>query len=330
MSNRAVSTTSATSHGFRPPPVRPVPLPQQPQPRRVLRLGAATARFAHYLASPFIAAGPILFSAAVLAGLYISWRNRDLGHLTPETGVGYWLGIAGSTMMLVLLLYPLRKRVRVLSILGRIPSLFRFHMILGIVGPSLIVAHANWKLQSLNATVAMIAMLIVVGSGIIGRYLYSKIHMGLYGRKTEVRQILTDASLLKQALGDDLPQTAQLVDELRAFEARILAPRHSLLSQSWAALTLGFRSAVLSGRLMQLAKTTIAEESKRQGWSWSARRKRQALVREHLKLYFSAITKAARFGIYERLFALWHVLHMPLFFLLVTAAILHVIAVHRY
>jgi hypothetical protein len=303
---------------------------RQPQPRRRIRLGAATARFAHYLSRPLFNFAPILFGAVVLAGLYASWSQRGEGHLTPETGTGYWLGITGATMMLTLLFYPLRKRWRFLRALGRVPSWFRVHMIFGIIGPSLVIAHSNWNLSSLNATVAMIAMLIVVASGIIGRYLYSKVHMGLYGRKTEIRQILADASILKQALGEELPQTAQLIEELHAFEARIFDPHMGPVTQGWIFLTLGVRQIFLRDRMMRMAKTIIAREGKRRGWSRSARRKRRALVREHLGLYFAAMLKAARFGIFERLFALWHVLHMPLFFLLVAAAIIHVVAVHLY
>jgi hypothetical protein len=307
--------------------------PDQRQPRspgNAERPRAARASFAHYLAKPLLDSGPLLFGAAVIAVLYASWLDRNEGHLTPENGVGYWLGITGGVMMLTLMLYPLRKRLRFLRFLGKVPSWFRWHMILGIVGPSLILIHSNWKLASLNATVATMAMLIVAGSGIIGRYFYSKVHMGLYGRKTEVRQILADATLLKEALGGNLPQMTRVLDELRSFETRVLAPRHGFLSQTAAFLTLGFRRASLRGRLLHLTKAAIAEEGKRRGWSWSERRRRQKRVRQHLGLYFAAVTKAARFSVYDRLLALWHVLHLPLFFLLVAAAIIHVIAVHLY
>jgi hypothetical protein len=37
-----------------------------------------------------------------------------------------------------------------------------------------------------------------------------------------------------------------------------------------------------------------------------------------------------RFNACERLFALWHLLHMPLFIMLVATGIIHVIAVHLY
>ena len=47
-------------------------------------------------------------------------------------------------------------------------------------------------------------MLIVATSGVIGRYLYGKIHIGLYGRKAVVGEMLADAELFKRSLGDDL------------------------------------------------------------------------------------------------------------------------------
>ena len=53
-------------------------------------------------------------------------------------------------------------------------------------------------------------------------------------------------------------------------------------------------------------------------------------VRKLLGQYFAAVNRAAAFAFYERLFALWHVLHLPFFILLVLAAIVHVIAVHLY
>ncbi len=323
----SAGSPARTGQRLRNAPLPPLP-PRAKQGQK--RRRSFTAHFAHYLTEPLFASGPILFGAAVIAALTATWFYRNEGHLTPENGVGYWLGITGSVMMLFLLVYPLRKRVRALRLLGRVPSWFRWHMIFGIVGPSLIVVHSNWSLHSLNASVAMISMLIVVASGVIGRYLYSKVHMGLYGRKTEVRQILADTHLLKQALGENLPQMGEIVDDLRQFEARALAPRRGVLSQTVSFLTLGIRRAILRDQVMRVAKAAIADESRLRGWSWRARRNRRALVRAQLGLYFAAVTKAARFSVYERLFALWHVLHLPLFFLLVAAAIIHVVAVHLY
>ena len=118
---------------------------------------------------------PLLFGSAVVVVLWIGWANRDDNGLTPESGIGYWLGIAGGSLMLLLLLYPLRKRIKALRTLGSVGFWFRTHMILGVIGPVLVLLHTNFKLGSINSNVALLAMLVVAVSGVVGRYLYSKI-----------------------------------------------------------------------------------------------------------------------------------------------------------
>jgi hypothetical protein len=60
---------------------------------------------------------------------------------------------------------------------------------------------------------------------------------------------------------------------------------------------------------------------------------RHALRREataRIGAYVAAVLTEAHFSAYERLFSLWHALHLPLFFLLVVAVVVHVVAVHMY
>jgi hypothetical protein len=293
------------------------------------RIAVNAAAFSHYFSKTLSGLGTLLFTVAVLAALYLGWINRDEEYISADTGLGYWLGIVGSLMMLALLLYPVRKKARFLR-LGKVPTWFRSHMFLGIVGPTAIVFHANFQSHSLNASVALFFMLTIVASGIVGRYLFAKIHKGLYGTKAEIKGMLGDADFMKRALGSDYEDSGRLVAELEKFEARVLVRHATFISSLWAFMALGWRWHSLRGRLLQEVKDAIEAEGKRHGWGWATRRKHLKLVKEHLKIYFAAVNKAARFGMYDRMFHLWHVLHMPLFFLLVLTAILHVIAVHLY
>jgi hypothetical protein len=102
------------------------------------------------------------------------------------------------------------------------------------------------------------------------------------------------------------------------------------LSSIWAFAALGWRTQNTRRSVLAQSKLVIEREAKAKGLGWWARRKRLNLIKEHLNLYFATVNKVARFGVYDRMFALWHVLHMPLFFLLVLSAIVHVIAVHLY
>jgi hypothetical protein len=74
----------------------------------------------------------------------------------------------------------------------------------------------------------------------------------------------------------------------------------------------------------------IAAAARDYGWSGRQRRAHMRAVEDHLMFYFAAAAKAARLAIFERLFALWHVLHMPLFILLALTVVIHIVAVHLY
>ncbi|NOT71529.1 MAG: pyridine nucleotide-disulfide oxidoreductase [Hyphomicrobium sp.] len=305
-----------------------------PLPRTAGKAADATgktgARFSHYLTRPLLQFGPILFGLLVTAVLGYAWMVREEGYWTAEKGIGYWLGIAGSVIMLVLILYPLRKRFRILHGLGRVASWFRIHMVLGILGPLLIVLHCNFKLGSLNSRLALFTMLTVVASGIAGRYIYSQIHRGLYGKRAEARDILDDVDALKQQIGLDTQDNAGVFSELEVFNARASVLPASALGGLWMAITIGSRTRRERRRMTRLVDAAVAAQGLRQSWSRRQRRDRMKLVHGHLGTYFAAIRKAQKLALFERLFALWHVLHMPLFVLLAVTVVMHIVAVHQY
>ena len=50
----------------------------------------------------------------------------------------------------------------------------------------------------------------------------------------------------------------------------------------------------------------------------------------HVQSYLDSLGRVNGFGFFERLFSLWHALHMPIFFMLLVTGIVHVWAVHNY
>ena len=149
-----------------------------------------TDGFAHKFRSP-------LWYLAVALALSVGWIASEQQFIQPEAGLGYWFGIAGTTCMAVLLIYPLRKRVKALQNLGPVRHWFRFHMFLGVIGPVLIVFHSNFNLGSTNSRVALFSTVIVALSGLMGRYFYAKLHMGLYGRRTSIVNLRSNIDELR-------------------------------------------------------------------------------------------------------------------------------------
>lgn len=274
---------------------------------------------------------PIFLAGAVAALLLFGWLASDEEYLTPKNGLGYWLGIYGSTAMLLLLLYSLRKRTRALRFLGSIPVWFRVHMLLGIAGPVLILYHSNFSLGSLNSNVALFAMIVVALSGVVGRYLYGKIHMGLYGRKAEMKDILAEAELLRQSLDHGLQAANFIAEELNSFTKRTTEKLPTgLISSLWFGGVLAVRTRLARNRMLAEARHLIRKEGKERGWSFRERHSRFVRIRNIVRAYFEAVVKAAELTFFERLFSLWHVFHLPLFFLMLFAGVVHVWAVHQY
>lgn len=252
----------------------------------------------------------LLWYSSVVVLLGIGWLLRDYKYLIPESGIGYWLGIIGGSLMLLLLYYPVRKRSSRLGMSGSIKFWFRLHMILGVVGPVLIMFHSNFSLGSMNSFVALFCMITVALSGLVGRYLYQKIHHGLYGKKVTVEEFNIDSGKL-QELGSQLKQRApDIFEDLKDIELE-LSHRHTGINRS-----MGFYRKQKSQvkRLTRKVKSSLAKSPG----------KKQLIHR------LSELRSICDLGLNEIWFSYWHILHLPLFFMLILTGIIHVVVVHFY
>ena len=288
------------------------------------------ARLAGYASRAFLTAAPIAFGLLVGSALLAGWLYRDEEYVTPKNGLGYWLGIAGSVIMLLLVLYPLRKRWKWMARLGRVPGWFRLHMVMGIIGPALILFHSNFRLASINGSVALTTMLTVVLSGLAGRYLYASVHVGLYGRRAEINEMLGDTEQLESELGRLTNRSGTIHAELGRLRDMALSVPQGPLQGAVRLITVASAAAATRRRMRRLVRNALQDEARRLQLTWRQRGRRSTEADEFLRTYFEVIRKIAKLALFERLLALWHVLHLPLFILLVLAALVHILAVHLY
>ncbi len=268
--------------------------------------------------------GVLLSYFGIAALLALGWLNRDRQPFNAETGVGYYLGIIGGSMMLLLLVYPLRKRIKALRVLGPIAWSFRLHMMLGILGPTLILFHSGFSWGSTNSNVALVCMLVVASSGLIGRYVYKRIHHGLYGSKTSLAELTAHSAILAESLTERLAQLPALLQRLQQLETHVREePRH-LLQSLWRYLSIGPRNWLTHIRLRRDIQRAVAS------LPGGEARELQHQLLAHARAYLENSRKIAEFTFYERLFALWHLFHLPLFIMLVISGFVHVFAVHVY
>lgn len=272
----------------------------------------------------------LLFFIALISvlsmGLYVA-RSQ---YYTSGDDFGYYLGLVGALLMLSLLLFPLRKRTRFMQGWGKLPNWFRIHMMIGITGPLLILFHANFRFGSINAGVALFSMLLVAGSGVLGRFVYTKIHHGLYGRSASLQEI--KAHFIAQA--DDVKTKfhfAPHVEQwLRDFEFYALDNSLSIFAKTWRFVTIGAQAHWTHRKSLRELKQLLTQRARARHWDAAKLAQRLALASRMAEAYLREAQAVAQFAIYERIFALWHVLHIPLVYMLVLSSVFHIVAVHMY
>jgi len=259
----------------------------------------------------------LLIMCGVVVAIVLGWLNRGDDGLDPERGLGYALGIIGGLMMLLLLAYPLRKRApKKAQSLGTVGFWFRFHMLLGLLGPLAILYHSRFSWGALNSAVALGSMITVAVSGLVGRFLYARVHRGYSGRKLEIRTLKAEMDGLLGDLGDQGVSRVAILEMLQPFEQRAVAAGADFWSSAAAVVGLGLET--------RRAERTLLRTLPGPGDGAAAP------IRVAIGDFFRSVRRAAEFAFYDRLLRLWHLLHLPLFFLLVAAAILHIVAVHMY
>jgi len=95
---------------------------------------AATPRATRHAARKHLLTWNRVGFMALLVVLYLGWTLPTERYITPTRGFGYALGIIGGSLMLLLLVYSARKRIKWLRFLGPSAAWFRFHMMLGSSG----------------------------------------------------------------------------------------------------------------------------------------------------------------------------------------------------
>lgn len=259
-----------------------------------------------------------------------AWAISRSGWFKAGDDVGYWIGVAGASMLLLLFTYPLRKHFRIFQRVGRVKFWLWFHMTLGIGGPLLILVHSTFRIGSLNAGVALYSMIVVALSGVVGRFIYRRIHSGLDGQRANLRELQVRAGFDQSEARSKLDFAPQLQDRLQAFEQHELQASPSWLTHlrqvSWLPVQMWVTYFICSWQV----RKPLRKIARRKGWDPQVLANRKRLARKLVRRYLGAVVRVAQFTAYERVFALWHVIHIPFVYLLIVSAVAHVIAVHVY
>ena len=134
---------------------------------------------------------------AFVVGVFITVLYGGVVYFSQEIPAasdlfGHGLGILGFILMILTeTLYSLRKRTRSAS-WGKMSTWLQFHIFMGLVGPYMVLLHTSWKFNGLAGATTLLTLIIVV-SGFIGRYIYTRIPRTMEG--LEIEGTLSESAL---------------------------------------------------------------------------------------------------------------------------------------
>lgn len=268
----------------------------------------------------------LLFGGLVLG----VWQLTQLRLWDAKSDFGYWMGVAGGVLMLLLFAYPLRKRWPALARIGKTKHWFIVHMVLGIGGPLTILAHCSFRIGSVNAGVALFSMLVVALSGIAGRFIYLRIHRGLGGERDTFETLRGRLGFSADDVHTQLAFAPQAEARLRALERHAGRPGDRWAEHLQRLFVLPLTVWRERRHCQHETDRALAAMARERGWDAATLAQRTRRARRLVAGYTGGVLRVAQLSAYTRLFSLWHVLHVPFVFVMVLCAIAHVVAVHAY
>jgi hypothetical protein len=268
-----------------------------------------------------------LYVATFSALIYYFWRGfsyyltpylerpHHSAHQTIKPGglIGHGLGIVGSLMMILMLLYSVRKRYRILKKWGSINIWLNYHIYLGITGPLFVVLHSSFKLNGIVA-ISFWSMVAVALSGVLGRYLYIQIPRTISGNELNLKEL------------DEIYQktSREVFANYRIDETYLAKIENMIIGRIDAAkgslrvlMTLALSDLFLPLR-MRRARKRIRRLT-------GVSKKNTRILVTHIKKKAILHRQIALWQHINNLFHYWHVIHKPFAVVMYLIMIIHVI-----
>jgi len=238
--------------------------------------------------------------------------NSNHNLLKPSGALGHGLGIIGTLMMIVgVSTYMIRKRYRKFFNIGYLKHWLEFHIFLCSVGPVLVLYHTAFKFGGI-VSVSFWSMVLVVLSGVVGRFIYLQIPRTIQGQEISVNELNSIKEKLAIRVRSVLSEDSSTLSE---FEKISSADRY----KSFRLITaVGFfvRDYFDIKRVMRLLKIRIRLLGVGKSES-----------NELIKAAKSEIVIARRIALLrtsQKLFHWWHIFHLPFAITMFVIMVIHV------
>lgn len=255
----------------------------------------------------------VLVTVAVT--FYLSWVGYSY-YITPVVNrfnhpqydwfkssgtLGGGLGILGTALIFIgVVLYITAKKYRYLERWVRLKYLLEFHIFLCTVGPIMILFHTTFKFGGI-VSIAFWSMVLVVLSGVIGRYIYLQIPQAVNGRALSLEELneMRDEAMSRIQEKGDLSK--DIIDTITSFDP----------PKGWGLKPIFEGQRRIKSIAKALSNSGLNQEE-------------QSELLKHVRTEITLKRKMNRLDTMQSLFRYWHVAHRPFALIMLFVVILHV------
>ncbi len=237
--------------------------------------------------------------------------------LRPSGLVGQSAGIVAFVIFAFLWLYPLRKRWKALAFTGSVGKWLDVHVTTALGLPLLLTIHAAWRSDGVIG-LGFGAMLVVCASGVVGRYLY-----------TRIPRTKSGVELTRDEVGAERSRMVQEIAAMTGIAASRVEETLEIASPSDA-----------TAGVVRVLRDLVTNDLRRWRMTRELRRRFQAMDGGHV-IPHAALSRAVSLANREialaqqvrmleathRVFRYWHVAHKPFALTALFAVVVHVAVV---
>ena len=270
----------------------------------------------------------IITFLSLIVAVFIGWIVFDIGdyyltdpinrphHLDhkfwkPGGTMGHGLGILGGSMMVIMFIYSIRKRVRFFHKWGKLPTWLNYHIFLGIAGPILVTFHTALKFGGL-VSISYWSMVAVALSGFIGRYIYVKIPHHVSGKEVTRDEFNVQLITVTNQFKDEFGLTDDTIEKILQLSGAEKIERRGLMG----IFTIFFMD-ITGWFKWQKIKNTIGKSS-------SISRKEMKHFKHNLRQIVKMDRQIAFWNAAQSLFHYWHVIHKPFAYTMLLIMFIHI------
>jgi hypothetical protein len=233
--------------------------------------------------------------------------RHPLNSVLRQSGsTGHLFAIIGTFFMVLLLLYSVRKRCRFASRWGNLNVWLSAHIFLGTAGPVLVLFHSVFKFSGIVA-IAFWSMVLVVASGVVGKYIFTLIPRSLSGLELNRIELEAEEIGLTFEMRKLLPASHPFWQRLEAMENE--SERKTRLEH----LHLFFEPVMLRRQLKRLLGGSPGLD----------RRQKDTIIKLVIKRHMIH-HKAKLMQETLRILHYWHLVHQPFVIIMFLVLLVHI------